>query len=223
MSGGTKIGVVGRTGSGKSSLLLALSRLNEICGGQVLIDGVDTTTMPLHDLREAISVIPQEPHLFSGTIRFNLDPYWRYYDEDIWSALEETKLKPFVLESGGLETPVSEGGGNWSTGQRQLLSIARALLHKRKIVLLDEATASVDFENDQAIQRMLRTSPAFKQATLIVIAHRIDTIIDSDLVLVLDNGKLVEEGPPKDLMELNNGIFATMVAASRRKGQVHNQ
>jgi ABC-type multidrug transport system fused ATPase/permease subunit len=214
--GGTKVGVVGRTGSGKSSLLLGLSRLNEICGGQILIDDIDTTSVSLSKLRDAIFVIPQEPHMFSGSIRFNLDPFSQFQDYEIWSALEETKLKSLVDSSGnGLDGIITEAGGNWSMGQRQLLSIARAVLYKKQICVLDEATASVDFETDQTIQKMLRTSSAFKQATLIVIAHRIDTIIDSDLVLVLDNGQLIEQGNPKDLVLQPGGVFASMVQASR--------
>ena len=218
---GSKVGVCGRTGSGKSSLLLAFSRLNEICGGGVVLDGIDTAHVTLPRLRKAIAVIPQEPHLFSGTIRFNLDPFQEYDDADVWAALESARLRSFVETApGGLSTPVSEGGGNWSAGQRQLLSIARAILHRRRVVLLDEATASVDYEADQAIQAMLRSAEAFRGCTLIVIAHRIETIIDSDQVLVLDNGILAESGPPQELIA-QGGVFSGMVATSRNTSKGH--
>ena len=222
--GGAKVGVVGRTGSGKSSLLLALSRLNEVCGGRVLVDGVDSCSVGLRTLRQAIAVIPQQPHLFSGSVRFNLDPFGEFSDAAVWEALAHARLRAFVSEApGGLDAAVSEGGGNWSAGQRQLLSIARALLHKRKIVLLDEATASVDHEADAAIQHMLRSSDSpFKEATLVVIAHRIATVVDSDLILVMDQGRLAEFGPPDALLDPAkhpNGLFAALVAASRGKAK----
>jgi ABC-type multidrug transport system fused ATPase/permease subunit len=215
LTGFKKVGVVGRTGSGKSSLLLALARLNQVCGGRVLLDGVDTAALPLATLRTAVAVIPQEPHLFSGTVRFNLDPFGAYSDAAVWAALDATQLRGLVADlPGQLQGRVAEGGSTWSAGQRQLLSLARALLHRRQLVLLDEATASVDHASDQRIQRMLRTDQAFAGATLVVIAHRIDTVLDSDVVLVLEKGQLAEMGPPQALIA-KGGAFAAMVAASK--------
>jgi ATP-binding cassette subfamily C (CFTR/MRP) protein 4 len=144
-----------------------------------------------------------------------LDPFNAYSDASVWASLEATQLKSFVADTPGqLEARVTEGGSTWSAGQRQLLSLARALLHRRSLVLLDEATASVDHASDQRIQRMLRTDNAFAGATLVVIAHRIDTILDSDVVLVLEHGQLVEMGPPQALI-VQNGAFAAMVTASK--------
>jgi len=148
-------------------------------------------------------------------VRFNLDPFNAYSDASVWASLEATQLKSFVADTPGqLEARVTEGGSTWSAGQRQLLSLARALLHRRSLVLLDEATASVDHASDQRIQRMLHTDNAFAGATLVVIAHRIDTILDSDVVLVLEHGQLVEMGPPQALI-VQNGAFAAMVTASK--------
>ena len=207
---GSNVGVVGRTGSGKSSLVLALARLNRVDAGRVVIDGVDVASLPLAVLRRALVLVPQEPHLFRGTLRFNLDPWGEHAD----AALQET-LKMLGLDT-DLETPVSENGDNLSAGQRQLLCMCRALLVSRRIICVDEATASVDQETDAVIQNVLRTAPQFKRATLIVIAHRIKTIVDSDQILVLDRGQLVEDGPPQDLIA-RNGAFAEMVRASRSR------
>lgn len=172
-----KIGVVGRTGSGKSSLMLAIYRLVEPSSGSVLIDGVDTKEISLRDLRTRISIIPQDPALFSGTVRSNLDPFQEHTDEEIWECLERSGVKDTVIGmSQGLESLVFSGGENLSVGQRQLFCLARALIKKSKIVILDECTANVDVATDQFIQTCLRRD--FEESTVLTIAHRLNTIID---------------------------------------------
>ncbi|XP_012623794.1 ATP-binding cassette sub-family C member 2 [Microcebus murinus] len=194
-----KIGVVGRTGAGKSSLTNCLFRILEAAGGQIIIDGVDIASIGLHDLRGKLTIIPQDPILFSGSLRMNLDPFNNYSDEEIWKALELAHLKSFVAGLQlGLSHEVTEAGGNLSIGQRQLLCLGRALLRKSKILVLDEATAAVDLETDQLIQTTIQN--AFAHCTVITIAHRLHTIMDSDKIMVLDNGKIVEYGSPEELL-----------------------
>ena len=199
VQGGAKIGVCGRTGSGKSSLMVSLFRIEEACGGHIFIDGVDITTIPVAILRSKIGIIPQDPVMFSMTVRFNLDPFNKYTDEELWNALDNVDMKK-VIETlpGLLNEEVSEGGENFSAGQRQLLCIARALLRKPKILVLDEATASIDNETDAFIQTMIRKS--FKDCTILTIAHRLHTIIDSDRIVVLEQGNLAEFDSPKALL-----------------------
>ena len=218
---GARVGVLGRTGSGKTSLMLSLLRLNEVCGGQVLLDGVDLATLPLSALRGAgaVCLIPQEPHLFTGTLRSNLDPTGlAFSDDELWAALGAVQLRALVQASaGGLLSPVAEGGGNLSVGERQLLSLARALLHRAKVFVTDEATANVDYATDALVQATLRGGEGgvegggFQGRTLIQIAHRISTVIDSDLLLVLDNGEVVEVGSPAELLAKEGGVFTGMV------------
>ncbi|XP_004680601.2 PREDICTED: canalicular multispecific organic anion transporter 1 [Condylura cristata] len=194
-----KVGVVGRTGAGKSSLTNCLFRILEAAAGQITIDGLDIASIGLHDLREKLTIIPQDPVLFSGSLRMNLDPFNHYTDEEIWKALELAHLKPFV--SGlklGLGHEVTEAGDNLSIGQKQLLCLARALLRKSKILIMDEATAAVDLETDHLIQMTIQSE--FAHCTVLTIAHRLHTIIDSDRVMVLDNGKIVEFGSPEELL-----------------------
>ncbi|XDA88144.1 hypothetical protein R6Z07M_017814 [Ovis aries] len=203
-----KIGVVGRTGAGKSSLTNCLFRILEAAGGQITIDGVDIASIGLHDLREKLTIIPQDPILFSGSLRMNLDPFNNYSDEEIWKALELSHLKSFVAGlQAGLSYEVTEGGDNLSIGQRQLLCLARALLRKSKILIMDEATAAVDLETDQLIQTTIQTE--FSHCTTITIAHRLHTIMDSDKVMVLDSGKIVEYDSPEELLR-NPGPFYFM-------------
>ena len=211
---GEKVGVVGRTGAGKSSLVLCLMRIVELETGKIVIDGVNIRDIGLEDLRSSIAIIPQEPLLFSGTIRSNLDPFHQYSDEAIWSALEQASMKDVIAESGaGLDTPVEEHGNNYSVGQRQLLCIARALLRKSKVILMDEATASIDSETDMKIQSTIRTQ--FTESTVITIAHRIHTIIDSDRVLVLDLGEVKEYDQPGVLLENPKSLFSQLVEKSK--------
>lgn len=202
---GQKVGIVGRTGSGKSSFLAALLRLNQIVGGDIVLDGVSLPRLPRADARRGVAWIPQQPDLFAGTLRFNLDPFSRYDDAELYAALENVHL------SLPLDMPVAEGGGNLSVGTRQLLSLARAVLLRRKVLLMDEATASVSFLEDQRIQETLRTAPCFRDCTLVTIAHRINTVIENEMILVFADGRCVEQGPPQVLLATPGSLFAEMV------------
>ncbi|XP_062699740.1 probable multidrug resistance-associated protein lethal(2)03659 [Aedes albopictus] len=200
-----KVGIVGRTGAGKSSLINALFRLsyNE---GSIVIDSRDIHEMGLHDLRGKLSIIPQEPVLFSGSLRYNLDPFDEYPDEKLWRALKEVKLEEAVNElPSGLSSKINEGGSNFSVGQRQLVCLARAILRNNRILVLDEATANVDSETDRLIQTTIRTR--FADCTVLTIAHRLHTIMDSDRVLVMDAGRVVEFGHPRDLLRGADGGY----------------
>lgn len=204
-----KIGIVGRTGAGKSSILAALFRMTEPTG-KITIDDIPTNIIGLSDLRRAISIIPQEPILFNGTVRRNLDPFDEYSDQDIWSALECVQLKQVISQlDNGLNGTVSEGAQNFSVGQRQLICLARAILRKSKIIVLDEATANVDPKTDKLIQKIIRD--LFESCTVITIAHRLITIMDSDRILVLDNGEVKEFDTPQTLLNIEGGYLATMV------------
>ncbi|CAG2162291.1 unnamed protein product [Oppiella nova] len=209
LKGGEKVGVVGRTGAGKSSLVAALFRLTEP-EGQILIDGVDIQTIGLHDLRRQIAIIPQEPVLFTGSVRKNLDPFGDRPDDHLWAALAEVQLRDVVTQLGGqLDALVTEGGSNFSVGQRQLVCLARAILRDNRVLVLDEATANVDHRTDALIQRTIREK--FRFCTVITIAHRLHTIIDSDKVMVLDAGEVVECGIPHTLLEKSDGLFTKLV------------
>ncbi|KAG1776029.1 P-loop containing nucleoside triphosphate hydrolase protein [Suillus placidus] len=205
-----KIGICGRTGAGKSSLLLALFRIIEPASGTIFIDKVDITKLGLHDLRSAISIVPQNPDLFEGTLRENIDPAGEHQDVDIWTALEHANLKAYIESlPGGLDAPVQEAGSSLSAGQRQLLCFARALLRKTKVLVLDEATSAVDLDTDRAIQDIIR-GPIFRDVTILTIAHRLNTIMESDRVLVLDAGRIAEFDTPKNLLENKSSIFRSM-------------
>uniref|UniRef100_A0A069DZT4 ABC-type glutathione-S-conjugate transporter n=1 Tax=Panstrongylus megistus TaxID=65343 RepID=A0A069DZT4_9HEMI len=209
INGGEKVGIVGRTGAGKSSLTLGLFRIVEAAGGSILIDGIDISKLGLHALRSRITIIPQDPVLFSGTLRINLDPFEKYMDDQIWRSLELAHLKAYVKGlPAGLQHQVSEGGDNLSVGQRQLVCLARALLRKSKVLVLDEATAAVDLETDDLIQSTIRTE--FADCTVLTIAHRINTILDSDRVLVLDKGEIVEFNSPDTLLKDRTSLFYSM-------------
>uniref|UniRef100_A0A4W5MYN9 Multidrug resistance-associated protein 4 n=1 Tax=Hucho hucho TaxID=62062 RepID=A0A4W5MYN9_9TELE len=194
-----KVGIVGRTGAGKSSLVSALFRLAEP-EGRIYIDGVLTSEIGLHDLRQKMSIIPQDPVLFTGTMRKNLDPFSQHTDEDLWNALQEVQLKSVVEElPNKMETVLAESGSNFSVGQRQLVCLARAVLRKNRILIIDEATANVDPRTDELIQKTIRDK--FRECTVLTIAHRLNTIIDSDRILVLGAGMIQEFDEPYVLLQ----------------------
>ncbi|XP_052724381.1 ABC transporter C family member 8 isoform X2 [Vigna angularis] len=207
---GSRVGVVGRTGSGKSTLISALFRLVEPASGDILIDGINICSMGLKDLRMKLSIIPQEPTLFKGSIRTNLDPLGLYSDDEIWKALEKCQLKETISHLPNLlDSQVSDEGGNWSLGQRQLFCLGRVLLKRNRILVLDEATASIDSATDAILQRIIRQE--FEACTVITVAHRVPTVIDSDMVMVLSYGKMVEYDEPSRLMDTNSS-FSKLVA-----------
>jgi ABC-type multidrug transport system fused ATPase/permease subunit len=239
--GGERMGIVGRTGAGKSSIMSALFRLTELSSGQVKIDDIDISTVGLSDLRSRLSIIPQDPTLFRGTIRSNLDPFSEHSDLDLWAALRKADLvggemtnnekddRPHTTETAltsssnvnaqtsgpsriHLDSAVEEEGLNFSLGQRQLMALARALVRNSKIIVCDEATSSVDFETDEKIQRTMRTGFAGK--TVLCIAHRLKTIINYDRICVMDQGRIAELDTPINLFEAN-GIFRGMCDKSR--------
>ena len=210
---GEKIGVVGRTGAGKSSLVLSLFRILEAAQGSIEIDSTNIFMMGLHALRSNMTIIPQDPILFSGSLRFNLDPLAKSSDDQIWASLRHANLQTLVSElPGGLDYDVAEGGANLSIGQKQLICLTRALLQKSKILILDEATASVDLDTDDHVQETIRRE--FCDCTVLTIAHRLNTIMDSNRIIVLDKGQVAEIGEPQELLSKKNGLFHTMALAS---------
>ncbi|TDZ13595.1 ATP-dependent bile acid permease [Colletotrichum spinosum] len=239
-----RIGVVGRTGAGKSSLTLALFRFLEAKSGSIQVDGLDISKIKLHDLRSRLAIIPQDPVLFSGTIRSNLDPFDNQSDTDLRDSLQRVHLVDSSPSSPGepsappsatpsLTTPqkntnvfrnlnsaISEGGGNLSQGQRQLLCLARAIVSRPKVMVLDEATSAVDMNTDALIQRSIREE--FNDSTLIVIAHRLSTIADFDRILVLSDGAVAEFGSPRELWEKDGGVFRGMCEESGEKEKLKN-
>lgn len=209
-----KVGIVGRTGAGKSSILSALFQLVEI-EGSIIIDAVNVQSISLSELRKKISIIPQDPVLFSGSVRYNLDPFNEYDDDILWKALEEVRLKNLVdCFPSGLHFEISQEGTTFSVGQRQLICLARAIVRNNKILLLDEATANVDLETDTIIQETIRTK--FANCTVLTIAHRLNTVMDSDKVLVMDAGVAVEFDHPHLLLQNKTGMFYNLVQQTER-------
>ncbi|XAR57080.1 Xenobiotic-transporting ATPase [Bertholletia excelsa] len=218
IKGGEKIGVVGRTGSGKSTLVQVLFRLVEPSGGKIVIDGLDICELGLHDLRSRFGIIPQDPVLFEGTVRSNIDPIGLYSDTDIWKALERCQLKDVVASKPEkLDAEVVDGGDNWSVGQRQLLCLGRVMLKRSKILFLDEATASVDSQTDGILQKVIRED--FSSCTIISIAHRIPTVMDCDRVLVMDAGRVKEFDAPARLLE-RPSLFGALVQEYATRSEI---
>ncbi|KAG0073280.1 hypothetical protein BGZ90_011638 [Linnemannia elongata] len=217
---GHKVGVVGRTGAGKSSLIQALFLLSELDEGQILMDEIDTTTLGTGDLRPKIAIIPQDPVLFQGTFRYNLDPLAQHTEQELWQVLETSDLKAYVQsQEGGLDAMVSAQGENLSVGQRQLVCLSRALLAKSKVVVLDEATASVDMATDALIQKAIRID--FAHSTVVTVAHRINTIIDYDRILVMHQGQVAEYDTPRNLLSNPDSVFSSMVAETGAQNATH--
>ncbi|XP_057710540.1 ATP-binding cassette sub-family C member 9 isoform X3 [Corythoichthys intestinalis] len=209
---GQKVGICGRTGSGKSSLSLAFFNMVDIFEGKIVIDGIDICKLPLQTLRSRLSIILQDPILFSGSIRFNLDPERTCNDERLWEALEIAQLKNMVKAlPGGLDAAVTEGGENFSVGQRQLFCLARAFVRKSSILIMDEATASIDMATENILQKVVMT--AFADRTVVTIAHRVHTILTADLVIVMKRGNILEYDKPETLLEQEDGMFASFVKA----------
>ncbi|KAJ3267967.1 Multidrug resistance-associated protein 1 [Terramyces sp. JEL0728] len=211
IKGGEKIGVVGRTGAGKSSLALALFRILEATDGRILIDDLDISEIGLQDLRTRLTILPQDPFLFEGTVRENMDPAGHFDDEAIWNALRASQMDSFVSGLEGKLTAQIKGDA-LSVGQNQLLCLARAFLRKSSILVLDEATASVDHQTDKIIQNSIRSE--FAGRTIFTIAHRIGTIIDYDKILVLSNGNVAEFDTPENLIAKSDSLFASLVKES---------
>uniref|UniRef100_A0A673LBN6 ATP-binding cassette sub-family C member 9-like n=1 Tax=Sinocyclocheilus rhinocerous TaxID=307959 RepID=A0A673LBN6_9TELE len=209
---GQKVGICGRTGSGKSSLSLAFFNMVDVFEGKIVIDGIDICKLPLQTLRSRLSIILQDPVLFSGSIRLNLDPECTCTDDRLWEALEIAQLKNMVkAHPGGLDAVVTEGGENFSVGQRQLFCLARAFVRKSSILIMDEATASIDMATENILQKVVMT--AFADRTVVTIAHRVHTILTADLVVVMKRGSIMEYGKPEILMEQEDGLFASFVKA----------
>ncbi|XP_051156850.1 ATP-binding cassette sub-family C member Sur-like isoform X2 [Leptopilina boulardi] len=210
---GMRLGICGRTGSGKSTTAMAFFRLVDICQGRIIIDGIDIQKVPLHILRSRLSIIPQDVIIFSGTIRENLDPFSQYTDYELWSALELAQIKDVVSSHpDGLNLEVREGGENFSAGQLQLINMARAVLIKSSVIIFDEATSALDASTEKAL---LKTAAvAFKKKVIITIAHRVASLLACDRILVFDDGKIVEDGSPKELIQHPMGFFSTMLRAT---------
>ncbi|KAM3870280.1 ATP-binding cassette sub-family C member 8 [Diretmus argenteus] len=214
ISHGQKVGICGRTGSGKSSFSLAFFRMVDMFEGRIVIDDIDIAKMPLQTLRSRLSIILQDPILFSGSIRFNLDPEMKATDEMLWEALEIAQLKSLVKTlPGGLDAMVTEGGENFSQGQRQLFCLARAFVRKSSILIMDEATASIDMATESILQKVVMT--AFADRTVVTIAHRVHTILNADLVIVMKRGIILEYDRPQALLEKEDSVFASFVRADK--------
>ncbi|KAM9352588.1 ATP-binding cassette sub-family C member 8 isoform 3-T3 [Symphorus nematophorus] len=214
ISPGQKVGICGRTGSGKSSFSLAFFRMVDMFEGRIVIDDIDIAKLPLQTLRSRLSIILQDPILFSGTIRFNLDPEMKATDEMLWEALDIAQLKPVVKSlPGGLDATVTEGGENFSQGQRQLFCLARAFVRKSSILIMDEATASIDMATESILQKVVMT--AFADRTVVTIAHRVHTILNADLVIVMKRGIILEYDRPEALLDKEDSVFTSFVQADK--------
>jgi len=206
---GEKIGIIGRTGAGKSSIFSAMFRTGLVFG-DLSLDGITWKNVSLYDWRKNFSIIPQDPVLFSGSLRINIDPFSQFQDHEIWSVLEQVQLKDYIAENPqGLSLHISEGGSNLSVGQRQLLCLARALLLKKRVLFIDEATANVDKATDSLIQETIREK--FKNSTVVTIAHRLNTVMDCDRIMVLDSGRIVQFDEPINLCDDKDGIMYKLV------------
>uniref|UniRef100_A0AAY4D925 ATP-binding cassette, sub-family C (CFTR/MRP), member 8b n=1 Tax=Denticeps clupeoides TaxID=299321 RepID=A0AAY4D925_9TELE len=211
---GQKVGICGRTGSGKSSFSLALFRMVDAFEGEIIVDGIDIAELPLETLRSRFSIILQDPVMFSGTIRFNLDPERKATDRTLWEALEIAQLMSVVKAlPGGLDAMVTEGGENFSQGQRQLFCLARAFVRKSSILIMDEATASIDMATESILQKVVMT--AFADRTVVTIAHRVNNILSSDVVIVMKRGVILEYDEPKVLLDRQDSVFGTYVRADK--------
>jgi ABC-type multidrug transport system fused ATPase/permease subunit len=212
---GEKVGIVGRTGSGKSTVCLSLFRVIEAAKGRILIDDVDISKVGLDILRSRMCVIPQDPTLFKGTLRENLDPFKSLPTQQLLNCLQSLEIFQDVSQAEILSKQVEENGSNFSVGERQLICIARAILRNSKIMFLDEATASIDYRTDELIQKIIRQR--FTNCTVLTIAHRLNTIMDYDRILVLNEGIVAEFGTPQELVEMR-GIFYNLVQQHKTKG-----
>jgi ATP-binding cassette subfamily C (CFTR/MRP) protein 1 len=213
---GEKIGVIGRTGAGKSTLWLALCRIVEAHGGRILIDGTDISSLGLEDLRQKITIIPQDATLFNGSLRFNLDPQGMYSDQDLIELANQASLEKLInRDDKGLDQQIEESGQNLSSGEKQLLWICRAVLKKNKVVLMDEATANIDIKTEQTIQQLINEK--FTDATVITIAHRLNTIMESDRILVLSQGEVAEFDSPSNLLNNPNSMFSSYVNSFQKE------
>ena len=213
-----KIGIVGRTGAGKSTLWLALSRIVEAASGQILIDGIDISKISLQNLREKISIIPQDPTLFEDTLKFNLDPENKATDSELIDILKLASLGNLLDRNiEGLNQKIEDKGQNLSSGEKQLICICRAIIRNCKIILMDEATANIDIKTEEIIQRLINDK--FRYATVVTIAHRLKTIINSSKILVLDKGKVAEFDSPEILMKDTSSIFYSYVKKLEKKDQ----
>ena len=211
-----KIGIVGRTGAGKSTICLGLCRIVEADTGTIMIDGVDINTLGLADLREKITIIPQDPTLFEGSLRFNLDPVGKLTDSELLRMAKKASLENLInRDEKGLNQEIEDGGKNLSSGEKQLICICRAILRKNRVVLMDEATANIDIKTEQTIQKLINEE--FVDSTVLTIAHRLNTIINSDKVLVLSQGQVVEFDDPQRLLANSDSMFYSYAKELKKK------
>ena len=208
-----KVGIAGRTGSGKSTITLCLFRLLEATQGKILIDDVDISTIGLDILRSSLTIIPQDPALMEGTLRYNIDPLNKYNDSDIKEVMRMIGFD-YILDKSpdGISQIVTEGGANLSVGEKQLICITRAILRKSKIIIMDEATASIDYQTEEIIQKAI--NQILNESTIITIAHRIKTIINYDRIMTLENGEIVNFDTPQNLLKDKNSLFYELYSKS---------